>query len=59
MTEQEHELRAQLAAAYRLIDHFGWSDLIWTHTTVRLPGTEHFLINPYTLDSTRCARRIW
>lgn len=49
MTEQERELRVHLAAAYRLIDHFGWSDLIWTHTTVRLPGTEHFLINPYTL----------
>lgn len=48
MTEQERELRVQLAAAYRLIDHFGWSELIWTHTTVRVPGPEHhFLINPY------------
>ena len=47
MTE-EWELRVQLAAAYRLIDHFGWSELIWTHTTVRVPGPEHhFLINPY------------
>ena len=45
---QEWELRVQLAAAYRLIDHFGWSELIWTHTTVRVPGPEHhFLINPY------------
>lgn len=44
----EWELRVQLAAAYRLIDHFGWSELIWTHTTVRVPGPEHhFLINPY------------
>ena len=44
----EHELRVQLAAAYRMIDHFGWSELIWTHTTVRVPGPEHhFLINPY------------
>ncbi len=48
MTEGEWELRVQLAAAYRLIDHFGWSELIWTHTTVRVPGPEHhFLINPY------------
>ena len=44
----EWDLRVQLAAAYRLIDHFGWSELIWTHTTVRVPGPEHhFLINPY------------
>ena len=44
----ERELRVQLAAAYRMIDHFGWSELIWTHTTVRVPGPEHhFLINPY------------
>ena len=45
---EEWELRVQLAGAYRLIDHFGWSELIWTHTTVRVPGPEHhFLINPY------------
>jgi ribulose-5-phosphate 4-epimerase/fuculose-1-phosphate aldolase len=47
---QEWELRVQLAAAYRIIDHMGWSELIWTHTTVRVPGSEHhFLINPYGL----------
>ena len=47
MTE-EWELRVQLAAAYRRIDHFGWPELIWTHTTVRVPGQErHFPINPY------------
>jgi ribulose-5-phosphate 4-epimerase/fuculose-1-phosphate aldolase len=45
---QEWELRVQLAAAYRIIHHMGWSELIWTHTTVRVPGPEHhFLINPY------------
>jgi ribulose-5-phosphate 4-epimerase/fuculose-1-phosphate aldolase len=44
----EWDLRVQLAAAYRIIDHLGWSELIWTHTTVRVPGPEHhFLINPY------------
>lgn len=48
MDPQEWELRVQLAAAYRMIDHMGWSELIWTHTTVRVPGPEHhFLINPY------------
>ncbi|MDZ4796523.1 MAG: class II aldolase/adducin family protein [Bryobacteraceae bacterium] len=48
MDEKEWELRVQLAAAYRIIDHLGWSELIWTHTTVRVSGPEHhFLINPY------------
>ncbi len=46
----EWELRVQLAATYRIIDHLGWAELIWTHTTVRVPGPEHhFLINPYGL----------
>lgn len=44
----ERELRIQLAAAYRLIDKFKMTDLIYTHLSVRLPGPEHhFLINPY------------
>lgn len=44
----ERELRVQLAAAYRLIDNFQMSDLIYTHISVRIPGPEHhFLINPY------------
>ena len=50
MDPKEWELRVQLAAAYRIIDHLGWSELIWTHSTVRVPGPEHhFLINPYGL----------
>ncbi|MDX2215840.1 MAG: class II aldolase/adducin family protein [Oculatellaceae cyanobacterium bins.114] len=44
----ERELRIQLAAAYRLIDKFQMSDLIYTHISVRIPGPDHhFLINPY------------
>lgn len=44
----EAELRIQLAAAYRLADRFGMSDLVSTHISARLPGPEpHFLINPY------------
>lgn len=47
---EEWQLRVELAAVYRLVDHFGWSELIWTHNTVRVPGHEHeFLINPYGL----------
>ncbi|HUS06030.1 MAG TPA: class II aldolase/adducin family protein, partial [Bryobacteraceae bacterium] len=46
----ESELRVQLAAAYRMVHLMGWSELIWTHSTVRVPGSEHhFLINPYGL----------
>lgn len=47
----ERELRVQLAAAYRLVDHFGWTELIYGHLTARVPGPEHhFLINPYGLN---------
>lgn len=49
--EGEAVLRRQLAAAYRLVDHFGWTELIYGHLTARVPGEEpHFLINPYGLN---------
>jgi ribulose-5-phosphate 4-epimerase/fuculose-1-phosphate aldolase len=45
---QEWAIRVDLAAAYRLVAHFHWDDLIFTHITARVPGPEHhFLINPY------------
>lgn len=48
MTEEEWQVRIDLAAAYRLVAHFGWDDLIFTHLSARVPGAdEHFLINPY------------
>ena len=47
---QEWEIRCDLAAAYRLVAHFGMDDLIFTHLSARLPGAEHrFLLNPYGL----------
>ncbi|MBT6274107.1 MAG: class II aldolase/adducin family protein [Chromatiales bacterium] len=47
----EAELRVQLAGAYRLVDYFGWTELIYGHLTVRVPGPDpHFLINPYGLN---------
>jgi ribulose-5-phosphate 4-epimerase/fuculose-1-phosphate aldolase len=58
MNDQEHALRIDLAAAYRLLAHFGLDDLIYTHTSVRLPGEPHrFLINPYgmTFDEIRAS----
>eukprot|EP01114_Cavostelium_apophysatum_P022394 TRINITY_DN8087_c0_g1_i1.p1 TRINITY_DN8087_c0_g1~~TRINITY_DN8087_c0_g1_i1.p1 ORF type:complete len:356 (-),score=68.36 TRINITY_DN8087_c0_g1_i1:51-1094(-) len=49
---QENALRVQLAAAYRLFDIYGWTDLIYNHLTVAIKETEtekHFLINPFGL----------
>ncbi len=51
MSDAEWQMRVQLAAAYRLVDHFGWCELIYAHLTARVPGPEHhFLINPYGLN---------
>ena len=48
VTPEEWEQRVALAAAYRLVAHFRWDDLIFTHLSARVPGPEHhFLINPY------------
>ncbi|MBM7457513.1 class II aldolase/adducin family protein [Rhodococcus coprophilus] len=47
---EEQRLRRDLAAVYRLVAHFGMTDLIFTHISLRLPGPEpRFLINPYGL----------
>jgi ribulose-5-phosphate 4-epimerase/fuculose-1-phosphate aldolase len=48
MSPEEWQLRVDLAACYRLIAHYGWDDLVFTHVSARAPGPEHhFLINPY------------
>jgi len=49
-TESEQSLRENLAALYHVIAHLGWDELIYTHSSVRVPGTETFLINPYGLQ---------
>jgi ribulose-5-phosphate 4-epimerase/fuculose-1-phosphate aldolase len=47
---EEWALRVQLAAAYRIVHHFGWTELIYGHLTMRVPGpSRHFLINPFGL----------
>ncbi|MAL99054.1 MAG: class II aldolase [Alteromonadaceae bacterium] len=46
--QTEQQVRQDLAAAYRLVAHYGWDDLVFTHLSARVPGPEHhFLINPY------------
>jgi ribulose-5-phosphate 4-epimerase/fuculose-1-phosphate aldolase len=48
ISEAERRMRVDLTACYRLVDLFGWSDLINTRITARLPGPqEHFLINRF------------
>jgi ribulose-5-phosphate 4-epimerase/fuculose-1-phosphate aldolase len=48
MSDAERQMRIDLAACYRLVDLFGWSDLINTRITARAPGPQgHFLINRF------------
>jgi len=48
VSAEEWQVRVDLAACYRLVAHYGWDDLVFTHITARVPGPEHhFLINPY------------
>jgi ribulose-5-phosphate 4-epimerase/fuculose-1-phosphate aldolase len=50
-SDEEWKIRVELAAAYRMVDHFGWCELIYGHLTAKVPGPEHhFLINPYGLN---------
>ncbi|MDE0943090.1 MAG: class II aldolase/adducin family protein [Alphaproteobacteria bacterium] len=52
VSETEWQTRIDLAACYRLVAHYGWTDLIFTHLSARVPGEvgpnggEVFLINP-------------
>jgi ribulose-5-phosphate 4-epimerase/fuculose-1-phosphate aldolase len=50
VSDEEWQLRVDLAAAYRLVALYGWDDLVFTHISARLPGPGHrFLINAYGL----------
>lgn len=50
VSEEEWATRVDLAAAYRLVASYGWDDMIYTHISARVPGTEdEFLINPFGL----------
>lgn len=50
VSAEEWAIRCDLAACYRLVALYGWSDLVFTHISAKLPGAEHhFLINPYGL----------
>jgi ribulose-5-phosphate 4-epimerase/fuculose-1-phosphate aldolase len=50
VSPEEWAIRCDLAACYRLAAMYGWSDLVFTHISAKLPGKDHhFLINPYGL----------
>jgi ribulose-5-phosphate 4-epimerase/fuculose-1-phosphate aldolase len=50
MSPQEWQARIDLAAAYRLIAHYGWGDVIYNHSSMRVPGEERkFLIKRHEL----------
>src|SRR5207245_3268978 len=50
MSEAERAVRVELAACYRVFDMLGWTELIFNHITLRVPGPEvRFLINPFGL----------
>jgi ribulose-5-phosphate 4-epimerase/fuculose-1-phosphate aldolase len=48
VSAEEWQTRVDLAACYRLAAKYGWTDLIYTHISARVPGPEeHFLLNPF------------
>ena len=50
MLEAERKARVELAACYRIFDMLGWTEMIFNHITLRVPGPEpRFLINPFGL----------
>ncbi|HKC30477.1 MAG TPA: class II aldolase/adducin family protein, partial [Burkholderiales bacterium] len=50
MSETERKARVELAACYRVFDMLGWTEMIFNHITLRVPGPEvRFLINPFGL----------
>ena len=57
---EEQQIRTDLAALHRLYVHFGWTDLIYTHLTARMPGNpDHYLIKPdHLLMDEVCASNL-
>lgn len=50
VSDEEWQVRLDLACAYRMVAHYGWDDLVFTHLSARVPGADHhFLLNPYQL----------
>ncbi len=48
-SDQEWNARVELALCYRLIDYYGWTSQVYNHISLRIPETEHILINAFGL----------
>jgi ribulose-5-phosphate 4-epimerase/fuculose-1-phosphate aldolase len=60
-SDAEWEARLDLAACYRIFDHLGWSESIYNHISVKVPGEDGaFLINPFGLmyDEVTASNRV-
>ena len=59
-SDAEWQTRQELAACYRIFDLMGWSESIYNHISVRVPGEDDaFLINPFgLLYSEVCASNL-
>lgn len=49
VSDAEWQARTELAAVYRIIAHYNWTDTIYTHISARVPDEPGFLINPWGL----------
>ena len=48
---EEWRLRCELTDFYHLVDYLGWTEMIFNHISVRLPGAAHsYLVNPFGLN---------
>ena len=51
MDSEEWRLRCELTDFYHLVDFLGWTEMIFNHISVRLPGpAHHYLVNPFGLN---------
>ena len=46
-SDEEWQARRDLALCYRLIDYYGWTTEVYNHISLRIPGSEHLLINGF------------
>ncbi len=50
VSDAEWEARVDLAAVYRLVAHYGWDDVIYNHSSMRVPGEpRNFLMKRHEL----------
>ena len=49
-SDEERALRVQLAEFYHLVEFLGWTEMIFNHISVRVPGSsDQYLVNPFGL----------